>query len=94
MENNEIERKEQADIKLDKLARNEENVVFREQCAAVKFYPLAVFTKDKRIELVAETYSVLKDIVQTVNQVLKNPGLIKVLNKRLISLGSTKGKSN
>eukprot|EP01022_Parablepharisma_sp_SALTPOND_P004400 TRINITY_DN120220_c1_g1_i1.p1 TRINITY_DN120220_c1_g1~~TRINITY_DN120220_c1_g1_i1.p1 ORF type:complete len:1293 (+),score=291.69 TRINITY_DN120220_c1_g1_i1:80-3880(+) len=70
--------------KLDKLWREVDNEVFREKCKSVIHYPYSILTKDKRIEIVAETYTIYKYSIQAINQLLVNQSLMKELENYLI----------
>lgn len=72
-------------MKIDKLDRNADNETYREQCKLVRFYPFSLLTKDKRIELISETYTVFKCTISAFNQMLENQSLLKGFNQKLIS---------
>eukprot|EP00826_Nyctotherus_ovalis_P041274 TRINITY_DN4132_c0_g1_i9.p1 TRINITY_DN4132_c0_g1~~TRINITY_DN4132_c0_g1_i9.p1 ORF type:complete len:182 (+),score=61.77 TRINITY_DN4132_c0_g1_i9:185-730(+) len=72
------------DAVLSKVDRQLENEAYREKCKKVLHYPYAVITKDKRIEVIAETYTVYKYSVKALNQLIKNQKLLKSLKGYLI----------
>ncbi len=86
------ERKE-GEQRLDRLARSEENELFREQCASIRFYPFSILAKDSRIELVAETYPVFKTVTQMLSSVVENVGLFRSLSRRLIAMPRRKDET-
>jgi len=70
--------------KLDKLWRDTDNGVFIEQCKNVNYYQFSILTNDKRIELIADSYTIFKYAVQALNQLLIGQSIMKELNKFLI----------
>jgi hypothetical protein len=78
--------KGEAPARLDKLGRNELNEAFREQCSTVRFYPFSLLTKDKRLEIVAETYTIFKYSTQALNQLIQSQAAIKTLKQQIIAI--------
>ena len=70
-------------VVLTKVDRQLENETYRERCKNVMYYPYALIINDKRIELIAETYTVYKYSVQALKQLIKNQMLLKSLKKHL-----------
>eukprot|EP01022_Parablepharisma_sp_SALTPOND_P018924 TRINITY_DN315_c0_g1_i1.p1 TRINITY_DN315_c0_g1~~TRINITY_DN315_c0_g1_i1.p1 ORF type:complete len:1270 (+),score=220.97 TRINITY_DN315_c0_g1_i1:2620-6429(+) len=82
----ELEKKVAPEGKLDRLSRNEENALFLEQCATVRFYQFSTLTNDSRIEVIAEGYSVFKDAMAKIGKLLEDLRLGKSLSKKLIAI--------
>lgn len=76
-----------------KLAKNEENESFREQCLAAHFYPFSILAKENRIELIADSYASFTYTIQAINEIIGNVPLMKSLCKRLIAIPHAKEES-
>ena len=71
-------------IVFEKVDRQLENEAYREKCRKVIYYPYSLITEDKRIEIIAETYTIYKYSIQAINQLIKSQALLKKLKTHLI----------
>jgi len=75
--------------KLDRLSRTIENEQFREQCTSAKYYTFSVLTKDSRIELISDNYTVFKQVINSLNKLLEDLMVTKSLCRELQTIEKT-----